>query len=118
MPKITRHTVLARQTLAADIAQAFLPLETSAHETATKAAKCVAILLDGHAAAALPPTAGQEILDLLSDAARWSAMSRSAVMKAHAMFGDAAADLGIPFYSDPDCPPNDGSGKVQLQAVA
>ncbi len=118
MPRTIREIAIARRELAAKIADDFLPLEESAHATATKAARCVASLLDGHAAAALPPMAGQEIIDLVSEAARLAALSRASIMKAHSLMQPAAAELGIDFVSDPDCPPNTGEEKQPLRIVA
>ena len=107
MPINKRDVVNNRKMVADRVAATFLPLERSAHETATHAALCVASILEQHAAAALPPTAGHDAIELLSEAARLSALSRNKVVKAHELLRNLPEQLNIPSATAPECPIDD-----------
>jgi hypothetical protein len=113
----SRAIVTTRKSLGAMIAKQFLPLEDSANDTAAQSAAFVATLLEAHRCAALPPSAGAEVIELMSEASRLALQARANVVKAHDLLRDLPQQLGIA-WSEPECPPDVTGAKPALQAVA
>ncbi|QDZ06372.1 hypothetical protein FPZ24_01875 [Sphingomonas panacisoli] len=116
MPTNMRDVVATRRTLAPTLADKFMPLEESANNTAVQAAAFVAAMLDGHQRAALPPSAGADVIELMSEASRLSLQARAKVVQAHDILRNLPQQLGLAF-SEPECPP-DVVGASPLRAVA
>ncbi len=107
-----RQIIIARREIADTVAAAFLPFERSAHDAATNGALTVAAVLQAHAAAALPPSAGREAVELLSEAARFAAIARDHIVKAHDILRDLPAEHNLPTATGAECPPNVGSAVI------
>jgi hypothetical protein len=73
-------------------------------------------MLDGHQRAALPPSAGVEVIEIMSEASRLALQARAKVALAHDILRDLPQQLGLTF-SEPECPP-DVFGASPLRAVA
>ena len=112
-----RAIVTARREIADTVAAAFLPFEKSAHDAATNGALTVAAVLQAHAAAALPPSAGREAVELLSEAARFAAIARDHVVKAHDVLRSLPAEHNLPTAGGANCPPNEGGDALILPFI-
>lgn len=97
-----RTTVLARRSLAQTVADAFLPLEQIADQTAVVAHRCVATLLEQRAAAGLSVTAGEEAIAAIQEGCRHSYAAQASFRRAHQMFPDLMIQHGITGYA-PEC---------------
>lgn len=98
----TRHTVIARRSLAQTIADAFLPLEHVADRTAVEAHRCVATLLEQRASADLSVNAGEDAIAAIQEGCRHSYAAQASFRRAHAMFPDLMLQHGITGYA-PEC---------------
>lgn len=101
-----RQIVTARRSLGDQVAEQFITLERDVHAIATDAAKLVGVLLDAHQASALPPSAGMELLTLMTDVASQSARSRALLGNAHDQLRQLAITYNMPVAGAPACPPN------------
>ncbi|THD38309.1 MAG: hypothetical protein E7773_00715 [Sphingomonas sp.] len=110
-----RDIIRVRQSLANEVAQQFLPLEDTANAMAAQAAALVVSLVVGHNEAALPPTAGLDALNHVSEAARLATQARAHVAQAHVALRALPAEFGLDF-SQPECPP-DFTAVTPLRAV-
>lgn len=97
-----------RNTAATAVAQAFLPLERNADETAAFAYRFVALLMEQRAAAKLPPLAGNDAIELVRAGAAHAAMARESFMKAHTALASLMVEVGVDpvaFGDSDECKP-------------
>lgn len=73
-----------RNQVAVTIAEAFLPLERSADETASQAYRCVATMMEQRLIAKVAPLTGNEEIELIRQGADHAARARECFMMAHA----------------------------------
>lgn len=84
-----------RNQVAAAIAEAFIPLERSADETAAQAYRCVATLMEQRAVAHVAPLTGNEVIELMRQGAEHAARARECFLKAHPLLAVLGEQNGV-----------------------
>lgn len=112
-----RTTVLARKSLASDVASVFLPLEHSADATAALALRCTASLLDIRRDAALAVTEGEDVLRTIHEGCRLAFEAQALFRRAHADLLPLADRLNVSAYA-PECPIAMDVANPHLKVVA
>lgn len=114
---VNRETVMARRALPQTIAEAFLPLEESADQTAAQALRCMAVLLEARRSAALGVTDGEEILAMINEGCNLAFQAQAVIRRAHAQMVPLAEQLEIT-AGPPECPGLVGADRAPLRSVA
>jgi hypothetical protein len=112
MPKPTRDTVHARQNLVARITAEFQPIESNAEAVVLTTTQFIGSLMAHRHAAALHPTAGSDVIELMRDASFFAIEARAKIMQAHERLAQLPVELGIVGFA-PECPDNT-TGIVQI----
>ena len=112
-----RHIIEARKALGEDVASAFLPAEAAIVNAAAQLSSCSATLIERHFAAALQPSTGMSIIELVSESARLAIASRAKMVEAHEELARLTKELAFIEYV-PECPPNENVLNEPLRAVA
>lgn len=84
-----------RNQVAATIADAFLPLERSADETASQAYRCVATMMEQRVVAKVSPLTGNDAIELMRQGADHAARARECFMKVHAELAVIGEQNGV-----------------------
>lgn len=84
-----------RNQVAATIAEAFIPLERSADETASQAYRCVATMMEQRVLAKVAPLTGNQEIELMRQGADHAARARECFMKVHAGLAVLSEQNGV-----------------------
>lgn len=102
-----RQIVNARRVVGDRVIEVLSPVEKNAQSVAIDAAHLVGVVLQAHADANLPPSAGMDAVTLLSEASHLAAQSRVKLGVAHDLLRSVAKQYGIVHAGPPYCPPNE-----------
>jgi hypothetical protein len=93
--------------VAREVYEVFRAAEEAAEQSAVALARCTAMLIEARGRAKLPPAAGSEIVQLLARSSGAAFEARHAIVSAHPLLDQLAADLGIVGYGpDKESVPN------------
>ncbi|MES3100508.1 hypothetical protein [Sphingomonas faeni] len=96
-----------RLEVAREVYQVFRDAEAAAELSAAAIARCAATLIEARAKAHLPPTVGSEIFALMAKSSGSAFDARHAIVSAHPLLDELAADLRIVGYgADKESVPN------------
>jgi hypothetical protein len=96
-----------RLEVARDVYDVFRAAEEAAELSAAAIARCAAVLIEARAKAHLPPAAGSDIFALMARSTGSAFDARQAIVAAHPLLDQLAADLGIVGYGpDKETVPN------------
>lgn len=101
--KVTRQIAVARQEIGPAISSQLLPLEDLVNRTAVQAAGLVAMMIERHGSAALPPSAGADAIAMIGEASNLILQARDEIGKAHDAMLAIALEYGFSF-TEPECP--------------
>lgn len=112
-----REAVIARRSIVATVAAAFIPAEQGAEAAARNGANCMTVMMDQRRAALLPAQTGSEALVLIATGTRLAAEAQAQFAAAHALLRDLPEQLGLPMALGPYCEPNSPPRFFGIHAV-